>query len=107
MIAKAMIIAVIIQFTSIVLYYLLGLAVGIKLGFYYYPVIVPIVILLTMIPISIQGLGIREISFVYLFGLFNVTNAKSFALSIIASTLFISVGLIGGIINLFQIHKED
>jgi len=56
-----------------------------------------------MIPISISGLGTREAALITLFGLFGVSAAKVFSLSII--TLII-VGIIPSIIGIFLIFDK-
>jgi len=63
----------------------------------------PLGTLVAMIPISINGLGTREAALISLFGLFGVSAAKVFSLSII--TLII-VGILPSIIGVFLIFYK-
>ncbi len=92
--------------TWIVLYsisYFVGLSLGIKLPFIYYLAIYPIATLVTMIPISINGLGTQEATLISLFALFGVEAAKVFSMSIIS--LFIGVLLV--VIIIFFIYLKN
>lgn len=73
--------------------WLLGLAVGIVLGPVPYLVYVPIVLLVMLLPITINGLGTSQAAFVYLFGLSGVAEWDAFALSV----LFVALGIVGNL----------
>jgi uncharacterized protein (TIRG00374 family) len=80
---------------------LLGWSLGIEAGLYHYLVFVPLVSLSLLLP-SVGGLGVREMTYVGLFGLVGVTEEKAFALGILVYGIHIATGLIGGIIYLLQ-----
>lgn len=63
----------------------------------------PLIYILSMIPLSISGLGIREGFFVYFYGLIGVEPSIVIAVSLI-NYLILSVvpALIGGIIYIFS-----
>lgn len=63
--------------------YFMGLALGINLGFIPFLAILPIATLIAQIPITIDGLGTRELTMISLFGLFNVEAVKVFSMSIL------------------------
>jgi uncharacterized protein (TIRG00374 family) len=67
---------------------LAGLALGLHVPLVAYLVFIPIITFLTLVPISISGLGVREAAFVYLFGLVGVSPESAFALSLI---LYLSI----------------
>ena len=85
------------------IYYFIGLSVGINLGFLYYLAILPISSLVSLIPISINGLGTREAALISLFGLFNIEAVKVFSMSIID---FFIVGIIPAIIAISLILRK-
>lgn len=85
------------------IYYLIGLSVGINLSFLYYLAILPISTLVAIIPISFNGLGTREAILISLFGLFNIESAKVFSMSIID---WFIVGIIPSIIALFILWRK-
>lgn len=64
--------------------YSVGLSLGINLPFIYYLSILPLATLVSLIPISVAGLGTREATLISLFGLFGITAAKVFSMSIIS-----------------------
>ncbi len=68
--------------------FLVGLAVGIEIPFFYFFAILPIGTLIAEIPITINGLGTREAAIILLFGLFNITATKVISMSIISLILF-------------------
>ena len=65
--------------------------------------ILPLGTLVSMIPISIGGLGTREVTLISLFALFNVSSTKVFSMSVIN---YFIVGVIPSIIALFLIWKD-
>ncbi|MEK6872506.1 MAG: lysylphosphatidylglycerol synthase transmembrane domain-containing protein [Nanoarchaeota archaeon] len=85
------------------IYYFIGLSLGIKISFLYYMAILPLGTLVSMIPISIGGLGTREAALISLFGLFNVSSAKVFSMSVID---YFIVGVIPSIITLFLLWRN-
>ena len=80
---------------------LLGWSLGIEAGLFHYLVFVPLVSLSLLLP-SVGGLGVREMTYVGLFGLVGVAEEKAFALGILVYAIHIVTGLIGGIIYLIQ-----
>ena len=67
-------------------------------AWFWYPAIVPFIILLTLIPVSIGGAGVREYLFIELFGSLGMRPevALSLSLSVFAVTLtwgFVGVAL--------------
>jgi hypothetical protein len=44
--------------------------------------IMPIVILVTALPISINGWGVREYAMIYLWGLFGIAQSEAFLISV-------------------------
>ncbi|MEK6914132.1 MAG: lysylphosphatidylglycerol synthase transmembrane domain-containing protein [Nanoarchaeota archaeon] len=83
-------------FVNYLVVYFIGLSLGINLSFIYYVSIMPLATLVSLIPISVAGLGTREASLISLFGLFDIASAKVFSMSLIG--LFIA-GIIPAIIG--------
>lgn len=70
-------------------------AFGLHLPFLLFVVIMPIIILIALLPISIAGLGVREVGFVYLFGLAGMPAEVALALSLLTRLLSILMTLPG------------
>jgi uncharacterized protein (TIRG00374 family) len=67
--------------------YFVGLSLGINLNFIYFLAILPLATLVAQIPITISGLGTREITMIGLFGIFGVEAVSVFSMSILAILL--------------------
>jgi hypothetical protein len=83
--------------------YLVGLSLGINVGFIYYLAIFPIATLIAQIPITISGLGTREITLIGLFGLFGVEAVKVFSMAIIS---LIIVTILPAVFAIYIMLKE-
>ena len=83
-------------------YYCAGLAFSVYIPFLDLVVICSLVTLLTLIPLSFIGLGLREGGFVYFLGLQGVPQVQALSLSLLVfgSTLLLSV--VGGILLLCE-----
>jgi len=84
---------------------LLGWSLAIEATLYHYLVFVPLVSLSLLLP-SVGGLGVRELTYVGLFGLVGVAEEKAFALGILVYAIHVAMGLIGGTIYLIQGARE-
>ena len=60
----------------------------------------PIVLLMTLLPISIGGWGVREVVFIYVFSLLNLPSTDAVIISIAFGVLLTLFGLIGGLVVL-------
>jgi len=63
--------------------YFMSLSLGIDIGFIPFLAVLPISTLVAQIPITISGLGTRELTMISLFGLFGVPAIKIFSMSIL------------------------
>jgi len=96
----AMIFNLIAQTLVMVSYYFIVLSLEIKISFMLFFLIVPVIFVLTGIPISIGGLGVRENTFVFLLKKFGVSNDLAVAASFLVLFTTIFNALLGGIIYL-------
>ncbi|MCX7735840.1 MAG: flippase-like domain-containing protein [Candidatus Kapabacteria bacterium] len=100
---------VIFQLCTILNVYILFNVFGVNVPFLYNLAILPIIYIVTLIPVSISGLGVREGLFVYFFGLVGVEPSVALVVSL-SNYLILSVtpAIIGGILSIFSpvIKKE-
>jgi len=104
---KGFILSVLYQGSIITFVVLIALVCGesqIPITAFY--VFVPLVWIISMIPISLNALGVREASFSYFFTLWGSTEAKGLLVSLIFLGISILSGIIGGIIWAISGHKE-
>ena len=85
--------SVAVQVLRVVQAYCLGRAIGIGLPLSVYFVFVPIILLVMLLPITVNGLGTSQIAFVWLFTPAGVPEASAVALSL----LFIALGVVGNL----------
>ena len=86
--------------------YLLACGMSINLEFINTLLLMPLVILVTVLPISIAGWGIREGAMVVALGLVGVASVDAVSLSIILGLLGILSGLPGGMLWLLQNYRQ-
>jgi uncharacterized membrane protein YbhN (UPF0104 family) len=85
------------QLLGLVGAWLVGESLGLHLSMISYFACVPVVWLATSIPVSIAGLGVREASFVLLFGSLGVTREHAAAIGVLNSAMALLTGLAGGL----------
>ena len=78
--------------------YLVSLSLDQHTNIIYFLIFIPIIIFLTMLPISIGGIGIREGGFVYFFSQAGMSTTDAFTLSILVYVLIMISIIPGGII---------
>lgn len=90
--------SVLLQLNVIVFYWLIARALGLELSIGQMFLIVPIATFLMMIPITINGIGLREGAWVGLLALYEVDKAPAVSLAWLEYGLMLIFGLIGGIV---------
>jgi uncharacterized membrane protein YbhN (UPF0104 family) len=89
------------QIINIAVYALLGMALDLGIPWGDYFVIVPLVDLISILPISISGIGVREGAYVGLLYLLGVETSRGLAFGILGFIVVTAASLLGGIIYLF------
>jgi uncharacterized membrane protein YbhN (UPF0104 family) len=93
--------SLVVQSANVVLVWLVGLALGVSVPAAYYWVLVPMVTLLTMAPVSINGVGVREGAMIAFLGPLGVPAAAAVSLSLLWFSVFTTASLLGGAVYLF------
>ncbi len=97
---KGFLISLVGQAFFIAVQYLLARSLSIEVPYATFFLVVPIVTVLSMAP-SINGLGVREAGFVYLFGKF-MSSEQALALSLVFDALVYGIGIFFGVLYLFR-----
>jgi len=79
----------------------IALSLDIRIQPFYFLVFVPIITLISMIPVSLNGMGLREYSFMSLFGAIGVDSESCIALGLLYSLIIILSSLPGGVAYIF------
>ena len=82
-----------VQFLRIVQAYFLGLALGINQPLTTYVAFIPLILLVMLLPVTINGLGTSQLAFVWAFAQAGVPGAQAFPLSL----LFVALGVVGNL----------
>jgi len=95
---KVMFYSLTLQFAVIINYWLASRALNINLGLTAFIFIVPIVSIISMLPISLGGIGVREGSLVFIMVSLGASNEKSAMVSLLLFAMILFFGIIGGLI---------
>jgi len=101
----AFMISVALQVNVVLFYYLVSLSLGLSVSVLYFFLIIPIVLIILLVPFSINGIGISESAYVFFLGMVGTTAADAIALSWLAFGLMLTQGLVGGLI--FAVRGVD
>jgi uncharacterized protein (TIRG00374 family) len=82
-----------VQILRILQAWLLGRSLGLEPPVVTYFAFIPIILLVMLLPITVNGFGVSQWAFVWMFGRAGVTEADAFALSV----LFVALGLVGNL----------
>lgn len=88
------------HFTIFVSAYVLTVAMGFDVPFWTFISFLPIIFLLISIPLSFGGLGVREVLFVWFFGLLGVVETDAIAFSLIYYIITVLWSVLGGLFYL-------
>ncbi len=97
--------------TLIASQYALALSLDVKVPVQYFALFIPLTALVQMLPISFNGLGVREGAFQALFSTVDVPGEQAVAISLLYYVLRVITGLIGGLMyligNLYTARHES
>ena len=104
---KALFWAFLLQINVILHYYFVGKALQIDIPLLDYFFFIPVVLIILTIPITINGLGLREGLYITVFSFYGATSSAAFSFSLIADIVFaFIIGIIGGIIYALRKQKK-
>lgn len=97
--------SLVFHFIVVLINYVIFLALGLNVPLVYCLLFIPIISAIQMLPVSINGLGVREGAYVYFFGWLGLSTAEAIASSLIFWALVALVSLAGGV--MFALRKES
>jgi hypothetical protein len=98
--------AFLIQLGAVFLTYFIAKSLGIEIEIIYFFIFVPIISAISMIPLTIGGLGLRDTSSIFFFTRVGLSVSAAFTLSLIVFFLLMLAGIIGGIVYVFTLHPR-
>lgn len=90
--------SVLMQGIRVLIFYVVAVGFNVDVPVLYYFMFIPLIMVLIMLPISFNGIGIREGSFVGFFALVGVSPADAFVVSFTVSLLMTLTTAVGGLI---------
>ena len=96
--AAATVWALLLQLNVIIYYYLIGRALHLTIPLIDYFIFIPLVLLIQTIPITINGLGLREGAYIGIFRFYGIPAEAALSFSIVEIAFGLIIGLIGGAI---------
>lgn len=102
--AFALSVSVIIQLLVIFVCYFLSKFLNLNIPIVYLFLFIPIIQLIVAIPVTVSGIGTREVAFVFFFATTAgiIPKMDAFALSIVFYLVMVATSLIGGVVYLFK-----
>ncbi|MEK6791420.1 MAG: lysylphosphatidylglycerol synthase transmembrane domain-containing protein [Deltaproteobacteria bacterium] len=97
LLVKIFLCSLFVQSGVIIGYYLLGVQLGINISIGYYFLLIPLTTVISMLPLSLAGLGIREGAFIFLFPMVGATKEQAVTLSLMWFAITAIVSIIGGV----------
>jgi uncharacterized protein (TIRG00374 family) len=94
--ARATVWAVLLQLNVVLYYFLIGKALHLAIPILDYFIVIPIVLLIQVIPVSVNGWGLREASYIGIFAFYGIGAAAAVSFSLIEVAFGLVVGLVGG-----------
>ena len=106
------ILSIISNFLMLFTWYFISQSIGANISIKYIIIFIPLVSILQTIPISLNGMGVREGATVFLFSKIGIINEISFFIALLYSTISIMISLFGGLIyiinrDIYLIPKEQ
>ena len=99
-------VAVVVQVARIAVHVLVARALGLSVPITYFFLFVPLLAVIVSLPISLNGIGLREGAGVVLFGLVGVGRTAAFTLQFTTYLVALAVSLIGGVVFLIRTPRR-
>lgn len=92
--------ALALQVLRVAYMFLLSMAMGFDVDLAVFFVFVPVISAVMLIPVTVSGIGLREGSYIFLFGYVGLSPAQALGMSALSFALDISYSLAGGLVYL-------
>ena len=95
-----------VQMTIICINFLLAKSLSIDITFITLIAYIPLITIISLIPITINGLGMRESAYVFLFSSYGIAQEEALSLSLLFFAASVIASAIGGVVFIF-IRRSD
>jgi uncharacterized membrane protein YbhN (UPF0104 family) len=101
---QVMLISFVFQFLLIVAVYLMALSLHATVPWMYFGAFVPLITLMEAIPVSVYGIGIRDMGYVYFFGLAGMGDIQTRSLALLFLAITVGYSFVGGGLYLGRVY---
>ncbi len=105
-IIRSILLSVLIQIISPLGSYIVAVSLGLRVSFLYFLIFLPIIGVITLLPISLGGLGFKDFLTVYFFAKIGVPKDLSLAFSLIGLFIVLTYACLGGLFYVFAVHHR-
>jgi uncharacterized membrane protein YbhN (UPF0104 family) len=106
LITRVVSLATVVQVARIAVHVLVARALGLSIPLAYFFLFVPLLAVIISLPISLNGIGVREGAGIVLFGLIGVGRTAAFALQFTTYLIAVAVSLLGGLVFLVRLPRR-
>jgi hypothetical protein len=99
---EVIMLSLLFQLSLVFMNWAIFLSMGVDLNPLFYFIFIPITQAVSLIPLSFNGLGFREGSYVFLFGYVGISNTLSLTAALVFLFLVIILSLVGGVVFAFK-----
>lgn len=103
---KSLIYSALINVLGVSSVFIAAKAFGVNINLIYFFILVPLVIIVSSIPITIAGAGTREAASVYFFALAGIDKTIGLGVSLLSLITVVFVGIMGGLIYVGLYHRR-
>jgi hypothetical protein len=104
--ARMISLALVIQLARIGVHVLVARSLGLNVSLTYFFLFVPLLAVIVSLPISLNGIGVREGAGIVLFGLVGVDRAHAFSLQFMTYVVAVAVSLLGAAVFLGRLPRR-
>jgi uncharacterized protein (TIRG00374 family) len=100
--ARAFVLSLGYQLLIVIFSYLVNAALGLGISLRYFLLCVPFTVIISLVPVSINGMGVRESGYVFLLSKIGHDSSEAVSLSLLIYGLSLLASLAGGILYLLR-----
>ena len=104
-VVRVMAISFLFQLLLIFAVYLMALSLHAPVHWLYFGAFVPLITLMEAIPVSVYGIGIRDMGYVFFFGMAGMSDVQTRSLALLFLAVTFVYSLIGGLLYLGRVYS--
>lgn len=86
--------------------YMMFRAVDVNISIIYFFILMPLIGMISILPVALSGIGLQDGAYIFFFSQLGISPAKILGISILSHIFRFGIGLIGGLIYLFERRLE-